>query len=344
MIEWLWPWLLLLAPLPWLLRRMLPPASGQEPALRAPFFDRWQQLSDTQGTAGASNQRLPMLMLWLLWLLLLLAAARPMWVGEPIELPNSGRDLMLAVDISGSMKVEDMEMADQMVSRIRAVKQVASEFIRQREGDRLGLILFGSNAYVQSPLSFDTGTVRRFLLEAQIGFAGQDTAIGDAIGLAVKRLRERPAESRVLVLLSDGRDTASSVQPLDAARLAADLGIRIYTIGIGADRLTMPGIFGSSFGARQVNPSAELDEAGLQEIAKLTGGQYFRARNPAELANIYQLLDQLEPIEVDAASYRPRQALGYIPLLLALGASFALALWRSWRSYGRAAALPEGGR
>ncbi len=166
----------------------------------------------------------------------------------------------------------------------------------------------------------------RFLTEAQIGFAGQDTAIGDAIGLAVKRLRERPAQSRVLILLSDGRDTASSVKPEDAARLAAQLGIRTYTIGIGADSLTTPGLFGSSFGSRQINPSAELDEAGLQAIAQATGGQYFRARNPAELAAIYQLLDELEPIELDSAVYRPRQALGYLPLLLALAISMAMAL------------------
>jgi Ca-activated chloride channel family protein len=187
---------------------------------------------------------------------------------------------------------------------------------------------------VQSPLSFDTATVKRFLLEAQIGFAGQETAIGDAIGLAVKRLKERPAESRVLILLTDGQDTASSVRPLDAAALASDLGIRIYTIGIGADQMTLPGLFGSSFGSRQVNPSAELDEAGLQEIAQLTGGRYFRARNPQELANIYQLLDQLEPVEQDVVSYRPRQALAYLPLLLAMALSFALALRHIWRAGG----------
>lgn len=336
--------MLLLAPLPWLVSRFVPAAQGQDPALRAPFFEQWQQLSEHQVRGTRLGGRLPVLGLWLLWLLLLLAAARPVWVGEPIELPTSGRDLMLAVDISGSMTIEDMEVSDQLVSRIRAVKQVGSRFIEQREGDRLGLILFGSNAYVQSPLSFDTATVQRFLLEAQIGFAGQDTAIGDAIGLAVKRLKERPAENRVLILLSDGKDTASSVQPLDAAKLAADLGIRIYTIGIGADKLTMPGLFGSSFGSRQVNPSAELDEAGLQKIAELTNGKYFRARNPAELASIYQLLDQLEPIEVDSTTYRPRQALGYLPLLLALGISFAFALRQLWQAAplsGHRAALEE---
>lgn len=327
MIEWIWPWMLALAPLPWLVQRLVPAAKSQEPALRAPFFEEWQQLSSNGETRGSGGgRRLPAAALWLIWLLLLLAAARPTWIGEAIELPNSGRDLMLAVDISGSMQIEDMQQGQTLVQRITAVKKVGADFIARRSGDRLGLILFGSNAYVQSPLSFDTSTVERFLLEAQIGFAGQDTAIGDAIGLAVKRLRERPAESRVLVLLTDGQDTASSVSPQDAAQLARELGIRIYTIGIGADRMTLPGLFGSSFGSRQVNPSAELDEAGLQEIANLTGGQYFRARDPQELATIYQLLDQLEPVEQALVSYRPRQALGYIPLLLALLVSFALAL------------------
>ncbi len=326
MIEWLWPWLLLLAPLPWLVGRLAPPALSREPALRAPFFDEWQQLNTNQGQRGSGSRRLPTMALWLIWLSLLVAAARPTWIGEPIELPDSGRDLMLAVDISGSMQIEDMQVGNSIATRIEAVRKLGAEFISSRTGDRLGLILFGTHAYVQSPLSFDTATVRRFLLEAQIGFAGQDTAIGDAIGLAVKRLKERPAESRVLILLTDGQDTASSVQPLAAAALAASLGIRIYTIGIGADQMTLPGLFGSSFGSRQVNPSAELDEATLQKIADLTGGQYFRARNPQELANIYQVLDELEPVEQEVVTYRPRQALGYLPLLLALLVSFGLAL------------------
>lgn len=326
MIEWIWPWLLVLAPLPWLVRRLLPPATSRQPAVRAPFYTEWQQMSETQGGRTARGSALPTAGLWLLWVLLLLAAARPMWIGEPIELPNSGRDLMMAVDISGSMRIEDMQVRQALVPRVDAVRQLGAQFISQRSGDRLGLILFGSNAYVQSPLSFDTATVERFLSEAQIGFAGEETAIGDAIGLAVKRLKERPAESRVLILLTDGQDTASSVKPLDAAKLAAKLGIRIYTIGIGADSLTLPGLFGSSFGSRQVNPSAELDEDTLQQIAQITGGEYFRARNPQELLNIYNVLDELEPVEQETTLYRPRQALGYIPLLGALLLSFLLAL------------------
>jgi Ca-activated chloride channel family protein len=333
MIEWVWPWMLALLPLPWLATRLLPIARTQESALRAPFYDEWQQLSATQGRSVGQSSLLPRVALWLIWLCLLLAAARPVWIGEAIELPNSGRDLMLAVDISGSMRVEDMQLGNVVGRRIDAVKQVGGQFIERRTGDRLGLILFGSKAYVQSPLSFDTSTVQRFLMEAQIGFAGQETAIGDAIGLAVKRLRERPAESRVMILLTDGQDTASSVSPQEAARLAQRLGIRIYTIGIGADEMTVPGLFGSSFGSRQVNPSADLDEEGLQEIAKVTGGQYFRARNPQELANIYALVDQLEPVEQEAETYRPRQALGYLPLLLALAISFMMALYH-WSAGG----------
>jgi Ca-activated chloride channel family protein len=337
MITWLWPWMALLLPLPLLIRRWLPAARSEAAALRAPFFEDWQALEQSRGSLGGTTGLPTLILLWLLWLCLLTAAARPTWIGEPVQLPASGRDLMLAVDISGSMRVEDMQVGNNLVRRVDAVKAVGAEFIERRRGDRVGLILFGSNAYVQSPLSFDIATVERFLREAQIGFAGQETAIGDAIGLAVKRLRERPAESRVLVLLTDGQDTASSVDPMDAARLAQGLGIRVYTIGIGADQLAIPGIFGSSFGSRRVNPSADLDEESLLAIAEMTGGRYFRARDPQELAGIYQLLDQLEPVQVDAATYRPRQALGHWPLLFALLISFGLAARHLWRLRGSGA-------
>ncbi len=333
MIEWLWPWMALLLPLPWLVRRFLPGVKRRDTALRAPFFTQWQQLSAGQAGRQRSQGPLQLAALWLLWLLLLTALARPMWIGEPVELPNSGRDLMLAVDISGSMQVEDMQLNNRQVPRITAIKQVAADFISQRSGDRLGLILFGSRAYLQSPLSFDTTTVERFLREARIGFAGQETAIGDAIGLAAKRLRERPAENRVLILLTDGQDTASSISPLDAASVAQKLGIRIYTIGIGAETMTLPGIFGSSFGRRQVNPSAELDETTLKNIAETTGGRYFRAHDPQELAGIYGLLNQLEPVAQDSDLYRPRQALGHWPLGAALLLSFLLG-FRGWWQRG----------
>ncbi len=324
MIELLWPWALALAPLPLAVRALLPPRARRDAALRVPFSLPWRSVdgdaSRGTGQAGA------LALLLLAWLGLLAALARPTWVGEPVALPNEGRDLMLAVDISGSMRVEDMRVGNELARRIDAVKVVGGQFIERRRGDRVGLILFGSRAYVQSPLSYDTRTVDRFLREAQIGFAGQETAIGDALGLALKRLRERPAESRVLVLLTDGQDTASSVDPLEAAALAASLDIRVHTIGIGAESLTVPGILGSRFGSRRVNPSADLDEATLEAIASGTGGRYFRARDPQELEAIYREIDRLEPVETDTATFRPRRSLLHWPLALAVLASFLLAL------------------
>jgi Ca-activated chloride channel family protein len=308
--------------------RFWPAASGEEAALRAPFYDTWRELQ-AQGS-GKRKRRgwVAPLLLCLTWLALLLALSRPTWIGDAITLPASGRDLLLAVDISGSMQVEDMLVGQNQVPRINAVKQVVGDFIERRRGDRLGLILFGSNAYVQAPLTFDGPTVRRFLLEAQLGFAGRETAIGDAIGLSVKRLRGRPAESRVLILLTDGANTAGEIQPLDAARLAADNDIRIHTIGIGADKMITPGLFGSSFGSRVVNPSQDLDEETLSNIASMTGGQYFRARDPAELVDIYKLLDTLEPVEQEEESYRPQTSLYHLPLALAFACSLLLAFSR----------------
>lgn len=331
MLELQWPWALVLLPLPVLVWRFWPAAAAEDAALRAPFFDTWQELERD----GAGRRRgaawLSVTLLCATWLALLLSLARPTWIGEPVSLPTSGRDLLVAVDISGSMRVEDMAVGQHTLSRIDAVKKVVGDFIDRRRGDRLGLILFGSNAYVQAPLTFDRNTVQRFLLEAQLGFAGRETAIGDAIGLAVKRLRERPAESRVLILLTDGANNAGEVDPVDAARLAADNDVKIHTIGIGSDKMVMPGLFGSSFGSRVVNPSRDLDEATLREIASLTGGNYFRARDPAELVNIYQLLDALEPVEQEAQNYRPQKSLFHLPLALAFGLSLALAFARGRR-------------
>jgi Ca-activated chloride channel family protein len=330
MLELLWPYALALLPLPWLVWRFWPTASGEDAALRAPFFDTWRELHEQgESLGGRSFSRLVPALLCLIWFALLVSLSRPTWIGEAISLPATGRDLLIAVDISGSMQVEDMQIGRNQVQRIDAVKQVLSEFIERRRGDRMGLILFGTNAYLQAPLTFDNNTVRRFLLEAQLGFAGRETAIGDAIGLSVKRLRDRPADSRVLILLTDGANTAGAVQPDEAARLAADYGIRVHTIGIGADKMLVPGLFGSSFGSRTVNPSSDLDEDTLVNIARETGGRYFRARDPAELADIYRVLDQLEPVDQEAATYRPQSSLFHWPLGLAFLCSLLLAWIRS---------------
>jgi Ca-activated chloride channel family protein len=248
------------------------------------------------------------------WILLVLAAARPQWVGDPVALRITGRDLMLAVDLSGSMKRRDMQVEKDWVTRLDVVKRVAGEFIERRDGDRIGLILFGTRAYLQAPLTFDRPTVRTLLQESVIGLAGEQTAIGDAIGLGVKRLRERPAENRVLILLTDGANTAGEVHPMDAARFAAKLGLKIYTIGVGADVAMMRRLYGSV----RVNPSADLDEPTLAAIARATGGRYFRARQTNELVEIYRTLDELEPVISDDEQFRPTIELFYWPLGLAL--------------------------
>jgi Ca-activated chloride channel family protein len=232
---------------------------------------------------------------------------------------------MLAVDISESMLAEDMELNGAPANRLMVVKSVVGDFVRRREGDRLGLILFGSNAYLHVPLSFDRETVRQLLNEAQVGFAGKQTAIGDALGIAVKRLQDRPESSRVLILLTDGANTAGQIAPRQAAELAAQQGLRVYTIGVGAEAMELPGLFGSAFGARRINPSADLDEDTLQYIASATGGRYFRARDQQELEAIYAELDRLEPVEQEAESYRPLRSLHHWPLGAALLLSLALA-------------------
>lgn len=332
MLTFEFPWLIYLLPLPLLAFWLLPKANRQQAAVRVPFYTQLVGLAET--TQHSTNRRKYRISLLTgLWCCLLAAASGPNWLGDPINLPASGRDLLLAVDISGSMEAKDMQFQGQAVQRITAVKNVLKEFITQRKGDRLGLILFGSQAYVQAPLTFDRITVQRFLQEAQIGFAGeQNTAIGDAIGLAVKRLRNRPGDRHVMILLTDGQNNGGEVKPLPAARLAADNNIIIYTIGVGADEMITPGLFGSAFGSRRINPSADLDEKTLQEIAKITNGQYFRARNPEQLNNIYQHLNKLEPIEDDQTTYRPQITLFYWPLATALLLSLLMALGNlPWR-------------
>ena len=324
MIHFDWPWLFVVLPLPWLLRRLLPPAATvEEAALRVPFVEDF----DHKGVEGRLHipQRWPLWTALAAWTLLVIASARPQWLGDPIQLPVSGRDLMLAVDLSGSMEEEDFRLGGQWVDRLTATKSVAGDFIERRDGDRIGLILFGERAYLQTPLTFDRETVRTLLLESAIGLAGKSTAIGDAIGLAVKRLRARDEGSRVLILLTDGANPAGEIDPVSAAELAFQEGMKIYTIGIGADEM----IIRDFFGTRRINPSADLDENTLQSIAKLTGGRYFRARDTAALEDIYRLVDELEPIEQDAQSFRPRKALFYWPLSLALTLASVLLIARS---------------
>ncbi|MBC8210798.1 MAG: VWA domain-containing protein [Gammaproteobacteria bacterium] len=313
MLELGWPWAFLLLPLPVLIWKLIPVAhKRQQAALRVPFLEDFQPLA---GSLQQGRKNLLVILLLVIgWILLVLATARPQWVGEQIELPVSGRDLMLAVDLSGSMQAEDFRINGRAVDRLTATKYVAGEFIRKRQGDRLGLILFGRNAYLQTPLTFDLTTVNTLLLESVIGLAGTETAIGDAIGLAIKRLKDKQEGSRVLILLTDGANTAGEISPLKAAELAASHGLKIYTIGIGADEI----IRDTFFGKQRINPSQDLDEKTLMAIAEQTGGLYFRARDTEELSFIYQHLNKLEPVEVDSKTFRPVKSLYVWPLAIAL--------------------------
>ena len=318
-MEFAWPWAALLWPLPLLVSRMRPAQLLAPAALTVPNADAF-----APGDGDRPRRRSALLVLWLAWSLAVAAATRPQWTGDPVELPATGRDLLLAVDISGSMSMQDVRLGGETVDRLAAVKVVLDGFIERRQGDRVGLILFGTQAYLQAPLTFDLPTVRRFLLEAPVGIAGGRTAVGDAIALAVKRLHGRPSESRLLVLLSDGSNNAGEIDPREAAEMAALEGVRIHTVGFGSETMRISG----ELGLRSVNPSLGLDESALAYIAEVTGGRFFRARDTARLAEIYDLIDALEPAEQQARSFRPVRALYYWPLAGAFALFLALILVR----------------
>lgn len=319
MITLAWPWVLAMLPLPLLARWLLPPApTDVGRALRVPFYRDLHGVS--QGGHGRPR-RWRHVLAWLAWALLVLAAARPQWLGEPVQLPVAGRDLMLAVDVSGSMAQEDYRLGSRTVTRLDVVKAVAGRFIERREGDRLGLVLFGTRAYVQTPLTHDRDTVRTMLREAVIGLAGRDTAIGDAITLAVKRLREQPEDNRVLILLTDGANTAGSVDPIDAARLAAQNRVRIYTIGIGGGPVGVRSPFGML-----LKQGSDLDPATLAAIASFSGGRFFQATDTAQLEQVYAELDRLEPSIRDSRSLRPMKPLFVWPAGVALMITLLLTL------------------
>jgi Ca-activated chloride channel family protein len=330
MLTFAWPLAFWLLPLPIIVYLALPRVKKQEAALFVPFYREIARIEQHHKPATSSGI-IRAITLILIWGLLVLAASQPQWIGEPVSLPTAGRDLMLAVDISGSMGQEDMFIGRKQVERIELVKKVVNEFIDRRIGDRLGLLLFGTEAYIQVPLTFDRQTVKTLFNEAQLGFAGKKTSIGDAIGLAVKRLKERPEGDRILVLLTDGSNTAGNVEPLKAAELAGQTGIRIHTIGVGADEMMIRSFFGN----RRVNPSADLDEDTLQQIAGQTGGKYFRARNTEELENIYRLIDELEPVEQESEVFRPMKSLYYQPLAVAFVLSFLMAMFLPVRAFFR---------
>lgn len=322
MFELAWPWLLCALPIPLIAAWMLPRArSSTSAALKLPHTGI--ELPDSTNRSPVSSLRRTLALL--AWMLLVLSAARPQWLGEPEDVPRSGRDLLLAVDTSGSMSIQDMQMGNRAADRFATVQVIASDFIQRRVGDRVGLILFGSRAYLLTPLTFDLKTVAKQLDESAIGLAGRETAIGDAVGLAVKRLLERPQDQRVLILLTDGVNNAGELDPQKAIELAEANKVRIYTVGIGAESVSVDSLFGS----RLVNPSADLDVAMLTTMAEKTGGKFFRARDTAELAGIYREINQLEPVADKAETLRPVDEMYAWPLALAMLVA-ALALILPW--------------
>jgi Ca-activated chloride channel homolog len=308
MPEFAWPWIALVLPLPWLLRLGLR-AAGIGQAMRLPYPGL--QLASAQMQLPRRGR---MALFVLAWICLVLAAMRPQWVGPPQAQQHSGRAMMLAVDLSGSMRTDDMKLAGQPVSRFGAVEAIAGDFISRRSGDEVGLVLFGSSAFLVTPLTYDLSAVRAQLEGARVGLAGTETAIGDAIAVATKRLAALPEQARVLVLLTDGVNNAGNIAPVEAARAAKAVGVRVYTIGIGATQMTVPDFFGS----RVVNPSADLDEDMLRSIAEGTGGRYFRATDTRALTDAYRAIDALEPMPHQGPSLRPRHEWFRWPLLASL--------------------------
>ncbi len=321
-----WPWLLLALPLPWLLRVLLPQARAAGAALRVPYGDRLDAIAARRGPgrhAGGAHW-----LAWLGWLLLCVAAARPQQLGDAVQPPQAGRELMLAVDLSGSMADEDMELGGRVVDRLTAAKAVIADFLDRRAGDRVGLVVFGQRAYALTPMTYDLGSVRQQLLDTVVGLAGRETAIGDAIGLAVKRMA--PADDagdaddgadrddRALILLTDGVNTAGLLEPLKAAQLARARGIRIHTIAFGSNRRALS-VFGMPI---RLPGGDDIDEATLRRIAGMTGGKAFRARDTSELAGIYAEIDRLEPVPRAAQPLRPR--IERYPWPLAAGSALLL--------------------
>ncbi|MDQ1107592.1 Ca-activated chloride channel family protein [Stenotrophomonas rhizophila] len=304
-----WPWALLALPLPWLMR-WWPRRNAAAPALRVPYAAG--TLAELGQASGAAGWRIGRLLLWLAWTCLCVAMARPQQLGEPVTPPQQGRQMMLAVDVSGSMSEPDMMLGNQVVQRLSAAKAVLADFLDRRAGDRVGLLIFGERAYTLTPITADLTTVRNQLTDSEVGLAGRDTAIGDAIALAVKRLREQPEGQRVLILLTDGVSNAGVLQPLRAAELAKAEGVRVYPVAFGGDG----GM--SLFGVQIAAGDDPVDEATLRRIAELTGGRAFRARNTDELAGIYAELDRLEPITAAGAAVRPYIERYAWPLALAM--------------------------
>ncbi len=315
-IEFVWWGAFLLLPLPLLVYKLIPSVKQRH----AIYLPNLPTQSGSKSPFGHTSRVLAIVV----WLMLVTATARPVWYGEPVTVHTEHRDLMLVVDLSYSMNQADMKHNGDYIDRLSAVKQVLSQFVENREGDRLGLVLFADHAYLQTPLTLDRRTISEQINQMVLRLIGDQTAIGDGIGLATKTFIDSDAPQRVMVLLSDGSNNSGVLDPIEAAEIAQQYGTTIYTVGVGAGEMEVRQFFST----RTVNTAHDLDEKTLEEIATMTGGQYFRARNADELANIYDTIDALEPINEAKQTWRPQQEWFGLPLTIALFFSIVLLVMR----------------
>lgn len=319
-----WPWMIALLLVPLLVRLLFPPAERQNelPVIRFPHLEILRAAFGGFSPTQKAGSRLFAILALIFWFLLALALMRPQIVDQMSEAENQGYDIVLAVDLSGSMRALDFATKENMVNRLDVAKDVVSDFVLDRESERIGLVLFGDYAYQYAPLSQDTQAIAKMLKETVTSMAGDGTAIGDAIGLSVKALRNRPEGSRIIILLTDGEDTASSIPPPQAAKLAQDYGIKIYTIGIGSNGLVpYPDQYGQIVMAQM-----RIDEKLLQQIADTTGGKYYRATDPQALKKVYDEINRLEKSKSETRRYLIRTPLYRYPLSAALICLLLMAL------------------
>jgi Ca-activated chloride channel family protein len=314
MLEFAWPWLFLLLPAPILVWWLLPPLRARQASIQVPFFGRLAAATGQTPQRGAvvlERRAVQMIVAVAIWILLIAALARPQWVGDPVTREVSARDLILAIDISGSMDQGDFKTPDDAtLTRLDGVKRVVRDFIARRKGDRVALILFGTKAYVQVPFTQDLKTAQQLLDQTEVGMAGQQTAIGDTIGLAIKTFAASTAKQKLLVLLTDGNDTASRVPPEHAADIARQNDVAVYTIAVGD-----PAASGEN----------RVDLGVLQAVATTTDGHFFRAEDGAQLEAIYADIDRLAPAKLQTLSWRPKLPLFQWPLGAAV--VIGLLLW-----------------
>ena len=299
--EYPWIWWLVFLPV---FVMFLPSRKTKSEALVTPSFKLISDLHNSKLSTGvlvAKRHMVAWLLATLVWVCLICAAASPQIVGEPEKQIKTARNFLLNIDLSLSMETKDwVNKENQRVSRWEAVKEVMEEFIGQREGDRMGLILFGSQAYLQTPFTDDLTVVQALLNESEVGMAGAKTAIGNAVGKAVELFERDSIQKKVMVLVTDGEDSGSELKPIQAARLAAVDSITIYTIGIGT----------------KGNQTYELDDYTLKEMARVANGQYFEASDREQLEQVYSTLEALEPIEYENNDFIPKKQLFHYPLLL----------------------------